>query len=108
MPLGCCWLPNNCATSSQRSVLMPMANGIAQCCSVLASFLYPSSTAPTYYLGFGVCLGLNLSSITLSLLLSRYYRRENARRDALEGGRSGDISDFATLHDLSPAFRYVE
>lgn len=87
---------------------MPIANCIGQCFSVLASFLYPSSSAPQYYLGLGLCLGFNLSSITLTFLLSRYYRRENARRDVLEGGRSGDTSDFETLHDLSPAFRYVE
>lgn len=41
--------------------------------------------------------------------MTAYYRRENARRDAVEGGRppKGEMLNVVQEHDLARGFRYT-
>ncbi|KZV98263.1 MFS general substrate transporter [Exidia glandulosa HHB12029] len=109
IPLIMSWVSNNTGSESQRATSLGMLNSVGQCLSIAASFLFPSSEGPGWKKGFGTNLALNLLAVVLALGLSAYFRRENKRRDEVEGGQpiDGKVLDVVRMHDLAPGFRYT-
>jgi MFS family permease len=109
IPLTLSWVSNNSANESQRAVELGMLNGIGQCFSILASFIFPSSDKPLYHKGFGLNLAFNALAAIVAVVLYLILRYENARRDRKEGGRPSPTAqiDVYTYNDLAPGFRYV-
>jgi len=48
---------------------------------VLASFIFLTKDSPQFVQGLAILIALNGMGITLSLIMTIYYRRENAKRD---------------------------
>ncbi|CAF1445831.1 unnamed protein product [Adineta steineri] len=109
IPLTLSWVSNNAGNESQRAVELGMLNGIGQCFSILASFIFPTDEKPYWRKGFGLNLAFNGLGAIVAVILYLSLRRENARRDRNEGGRPSDTQqvDVYTYNDLAPGFRYV-
>lgn len=50
---------------------------------MIAAYLYQAKDRPTYYPGHGTLLGFQAMSACLTLFMTIYLRRENARRDRM-------------------------
>lgn len=48
---------------------------------ILSSFIYLPDTGPQYVQGYSIMIGMMSMSTILSVVMTIYYRRENARRD---------------------------
>ncbi|KAH7096798.1 MFS general substrate transporter [Auriculariales sp. MPI-PUGE-AT-0066] len=109
IPLIMSWTSNNTGSQSQRAVSLGMLNSVGQCLSIAASFLFPKSEAPRWKTGFGTNLALNILAACIAIGLTVYFRRENRRRDAVEGPPppAGTVLEVVKLHDLAPGFRYT-
>ncbi|EJD37819.1 MFS general substrate transporter [Auricularia subglabra TFB-10046 SS5] len=108
IPLITSWTSNNTGSQSQRAVSLGLLNSVGQCLSIAASFLFPSNEGPGWKKGFGTNLALNIVAISIAVGLTVYFRRENKRRDRVEGPpKEGVILDVVRLHDLAPGFRYT-
>lgn len=109
IPLIMAWTSNNCGSQSQRATALGLLNSVGQCLSILAAFLFPAEEGPRWKKGFGVNLAFSCLAICLALGMSLHYRRENRRRDQVEGGRpeKGAVLNVIELHDLAPGFRYT-
>ncbi|ORY27004.1 MFS general substrate transporter [Naematelia encephala] len=109
IPLIQSWVSNNSGSQSQRAVHLGMLNSLANWAALTSPFIFPSSAAPTWHLGFGLNLGFSCAAILVTTIMILYYRYENSRRDEVEGGRplQGQKVEQARLHDLAPGFRYT-
>jgi hypothetical protein len=58
-------------------------------------------------MGSGVCMGLCIWGMIISVIYIILLRRENARRDMVEGPAAGAVPDTATYADKAVGFRYV-
>ncbi|KZT52862.1 MFS general substrate transporter [Calocera cornea HHB12733] len=106
--LAISWFPYNMGSESKRAAGIPLFQAIGQCGSVLGSNLYPNSDAPRYFRGFGVTCALLYIMALCSLVMTAYYRYENARRDQLHGfaDRNAPV-DTSEMADDAPDFRYT-
>lgn len=50
---------------------------------MIAAYLYQAKDKPNYYPGHGTLLGFQAMSTCLSIFMTIYLRRENARRNKL-------------------------
>ncbi|GAO48440.1 MFS general substrate transporter [Saitoella complicata NRRL Y-17804] len=110
IPLMLSWCSNNCGSQSQRAVEVAMMNGIGQCFAILASFIFPSSEGPEYRKGFGLNIAFNGLAAVTALALMFLVKRENERRDRIEGPLPKEDEgrvDTVGMHDLARGFRYV-
>jgi MFS family permease len=109
VPLTLSWVSNNSANESQRAVELGILNGVGQCFAILASFIFPADENPLWRKGFGLNLAFNALAAIIAVALYLNLRRENSRRDKIEGGRPSDMADVDvyTYNDLAPGFRYV-
>lgn len=109
IPLIMAWVSANAGNESQRATSLGMLNTLGQCLSLAASFLFPSSQAPTYRTGSIVNIAFQCLGLCIALGMTTYFRVENRRRDKREGGRPVPGTALETLekHDLAPGFRYT-
>lgn len=109
IPLVIGWQSANTGSQSQRAVSLGMLNSVGQCLSILASFLFPTAQGPVYATGSIVNISFSSFGFVIAIAMSLYYRRENARRDAVEGGKptAGTILNTIEEFDLAHGFRYV-
>jgi len=82
VPAITAWNGNNVGGSTKRSVGMAMQVGIGNLGGVMSAYMYLPKDAPQYRNGHGALIGLSSGALLLSIVMSRYFRRENARRDA--------------------------
>jgi len=75
------WNSNNIGGSTKRSVGMAMQVGIGNLGGCISAYLYLPKDSPHYRHGHGAAVGLCAMSAILSLFMTIYLRRENARRD---------------------------
>ncbi|GAA5880205.1 hypothetical protein JCM3774_006085 [Rhodotorula dairenensis] len=110
IPLIMAWVSGNSPSESQRAVSLGMLNTVGQCLSILAAFLFPSNEGPRFVKGATTNLAFQCLGLVLALSMTTYYRRENRRRDTVEGGRPPKgmrIENVNTLYDRAVGFRYT-
>lgn len=67
---------------------------------LIASNVYPKSTAPRYFEGHGISLGLASMAVICTVVLMIANQRENERRDRIYGQVAADGSDADPGKDL--------
>ncbi|KAH7353954.1 major facilitator superfamily transporter [Plectosphaerella cucumerina] len=81
VPQGVAWNGNNIGGSLKRGVGIAMHVGFGNLGGAIAAFLYQTKDAPRYYPGHGTLMATLTMSMCLSIFMTIYLRRENARRD---------------------------
>ncbi|CUA76385.1 putative transporter C1002,16c [Schizosaccharomyces pombe 972h-] [Rhizoctonia solani] len=81
VPMGVAWNGNNIGGSTKRGVGLAMHVGFGNLGGMIGAFIYRSRDAPHYYHGHGTLIATLSMSAMLSLFMSTWLRRENARRD---------------------------
>ncbi|KAI1319395.1 major facilitator superfamily domain-containing protein [Xylariaceae sp. FL0255] len=108
IPLIQSWVSNNTGSQSQRAVHLGFLNSLGNWAALVSPFIFPTKQAPTWHLGFGLNLGFSIAAVIVAGSMIIYFRRENARRDRVEGKPvPGQFVNQAELHDLAPGFRYT-
>jgi MFS family permease len=103
IPLQLSWVASNNPSQTQRAVALGMLNTIGQCGSIIGSFIFPSSEGPQYVPGVSVNIAFQCFGALVAVLMSLYYRRENARRDRVEGGRPESSGNLDVQADFDRA-----
>ncbi|KAK4160571.1 putative high-affinity nicotinic acid transporter [Cladorrhinum sp. PSN259] len=81
VPQGVAWNGNNIGGSLKRGVGIAMHVGFGNLGGTISAFLFIPKHRPRYFSGFGTLLGCQLMALILSVIMTIYLRRENARRD---------------------------
>ncbi|KAK3377471.1 putative nicotinamide mononucleotide transmembrane transporter protein [Podospora didyma] len=81
VPQGVAWNGNNIGGSLKRGVGIAMHVGFGNLGGTISAYLFMPRHGPTYYPGFGTLLACQFMAMTLSVFMTIYLRRENARRD---------------------------
>jgi len=81
VPQGVAWNGNNIGGSTKRGVGIAMHVGFGNLGGAIAGFIYRKQDAPHYRTGHGTLIGTICMSTALSIFMTLYLRRENARRD---------------------------
>lgn len=82
------WNGNNIGGATKRAIGIAMQVGFANLAGVVAAFTFRPKDAPRYLSGYGLHIGMVLTTFIFSLFMHVYLKRENARRDdimTLEG-----------------------
>ncbi|KAJ9603420.1 hypothetical protein H2200_012198 [Cladophialophora chaetospira] len=82
VPQCMAWNGNNVGGSTKRSVALALQAMAGNLGGILASFIYLKSDSPQFTKGHSILIGLLTLGATTCTLMTTYYRRENARRDA--------------------------
>ncbi|UPK94417.1 hypothetical protein LCI18_005352 [Fusarium solani-melongenae] len=81
VPQGVAWNGNNIGGSLKRGVGIAMHVGFGNLGGAVSGFVYRKDDAPHYKSGHATLIGTTTMSCILSILMTIYLRRENARRD---------------------------
>lgn len=81
VPQGVAWNSNNIGGSLKRGVGIAMHVGMGNLGGAIAGFIYLKKDSPNFKTGHTTLLCLISMSCLLSLFMTTYLRRENARRD---------------------------
>lgn len=81
VPQGVAWNGNNIGGSLKRGVGIAMHVGFGNMGGMIAAYLYLAKDRPTYFPGHGTLLGFQAMACSLTIFMTLYLRRENARRD---------------------------
>jgi len=81
VPQGVAWNGNNIGGSLKRGVGIAMHVGFGNLGGCIAGFLFLPKSGPRYLSGHSVLLACQVMACVLSILMTIYLRRENARRD---------------------------
>lgn len=103
------WAANNAGSESRRAVAVPFAVACAQAVSIGSGYLFPKTDGPKYTKGSAIILALSLAGALFTFIYQMLIRRENKKRDQMEGGppAAGFIADTTTHADDAPGFRYI-
>ncbi|KAK7429014.1 hypothetical protein QQZ08_004421 [Neonectria magnoliae] len=81
VPQGVAWNGNNIGGSLKRGVGIAMHVGFGNLGGAVAGFVYRKDDLPHYRSGHATLLATTSMSCILSIIMTLYLRRENARRD---------------------------
>lgn len=81
VPQGVAWNGNNIGGSLKRGVGIAMHVGFGNLGGTASAYLFLVRDKPSYYPGFGTLLACQVMALVLSVIMTVYLRRENARRD---------------------------
>ncbi|KAG9086957.1 hypothetical protein FRC07_012948 [Ceratobasidium sp. 392] len=87
VPMGVAWNGNNIGGSTKRGVGLAMHVGFGNLGGIIGAFIYRSKNAPHFYPGHGTLIATLTMSAILSLFMTTYLSRENARRDQVAAER---------------------
>ncbi|KAH6664667.1 high-affinity nicotinic acid transporter [Halenospora varia] len=113
IPLGLAWNGNNIGGNMKRGTGIAMQVMGGNCGGIIASYVYLTRDSPRFIKGHSLLIGIISMAFCLSLFMTSYLRRENARRDALAAvTERSDYSDEEKLEqmevaDNAPWFRYT-
>ncbi|KAH8650578.1 high-affinity nicotinic acid transporter [Tricladium varicosporioides] len=113
IPLGLAWNGNNIGGNMKRGTGIAMQVMGGNCGGIIASYVYLTRDSPRFIKGHSLLIGIISMAFCLSLFMTVYLRRENARRDALAAvAERSDYSDEEKLEqmeiaDNAPWFRYT-
>lgn len=109
-PAAQAWNANNLAPAGRRAVGVGFVSTLGNLGSILGSFMYLDSEAPSYPTGFGLSLALGGAGLLLALLLEWGYERANGRKAGVtedEVRARHTEAELLDMGDESPLFRYV-
>ncbi|KAL1959492.1 hypothetical protein VTO42DRAFT_1937 [Malbranchea cinnamomea] len=111
VPQGVAWNSGNAGGALKRSVAIAMHVGFGNVGGIIASFIFLPKDSPKFIPGFCILIGFLTMSLILSVIMTTYLRRENARRDR-EYKPPAEYSDEEremerTKGDHATFFRYV-
>ncbi|KAI0382634.1 high-affinity nicotinic acid transporter [Hypomontagnella monticulosa] len=86
IPLGLAWNGNNIGGSLKRATGIAMQAMGGNCGGIIASYVYLTRDAPRYIAGHCILIGFVGMAFVLTLFMTMWCRRENARRDAIARG----------------------
>jgi hypothetical protein len=81
VPQGVAWNGNNIGGSLKRGVGIAMHVGFGNLGGTISGYLFLPKAAPRYVSGHSVLLAFQFMACCLSIFMTIYLRRENARRD---------------------------
>lgn len=81
VPQGVAWNGNNIGGSLKRGVGIAMHVGFGNLGGTMSAYLYLARDSPTYTPGHATLLAFQCMAMLLSIFMTIYLRRENARRD---------------------------
>ncbi|KAI1770424.1 MFS general substrate transporter [Hypoxylon cercidicola] len=99
IPLGLAWNGNNIGGSLKRAMGIAMQVMGGNCGGIVASYVYLNRDAPRYIVGHSILIGFMGVAFMLTLFMTTWCRRENARRDALSREMVNDVS--SVEHNIS-------
>ncbi|KAF4462502.1 hypothetical protein FALBO_10682 [Fusarium albosuccineum] len=82
VPQGVAWNGNNIGGSLKRGVGIAMHVGFGNLGGAVSGFVYRKDDGPHYRSGHATLVGTTAMSCILSIFMTIYLRRENARRDS--------------------------
>lgn len=100
--MGVAWNGNNIGGATKRAVGIAMHVGFGNLGGVISGFSFRSKDAPRYLSGHGLLIGMVTMSMILSIFMTLYVRKENARRD------QAMIAQGLTLDSYTEEMRYAE
>ncbi|KAI1099177.1 MFS general substrate transporter [Jackrogersella minutella] len=94
IPLGLAWNGSNIGGSLKRATGIAMQVMGGNCGGIVASYVYLAKDAPRYIGGHSILIGFVGMAFVLTLFMSIWCRRENARRDvtAREAVAEGELT----------------
>jgi hypothetical protein len=92
IPVVVSWGANNVGGSLKKGVATAIIVSVGNAGGVVSSFIYPKEDKPRYYKGHGICLAYCVLAFALALLMTVYYRRANAKKDARNAARSSPFT----------------
>lgn len=98
------WVANNIAPDTKRSAALPLFISIANVSGIVASQVYPNSTAPRFIMGNGISLGMELLAgcgIAIVWLILVRRNKEKAKQ------RAEGMTDNGKVGDKSLDFEYI-
>ncbi|CZT49129.1 related to allantoate permease [Rhynchosporium secalis] len=115
VPMITAWTSNNIGGSLKRGVGIAMQVGFGNLGGAISGFVYLSKDKPRFITGHSVLITLISMSFVLTSFMTIYYRRENARRDAICADRDithGEYTEEMKWQDRERGdnavwFRYV-
>ncbi|KAK1704598.1 high-affinity nicotinic acid transporter [Colletotrichum lupini] len=113
IPLGLAWNSSNIGGSLKRGTGIAMQVMGGNCGGIIASYVYLSRDGPRYTTGHSILIGFVSMAFFLTLFMTTWCRRENARRDqvASDAGAQELTAEQkeleAELADNVPWFRYT-
>ena len=81
VPQGVAWNGNNIGGSVKRGVGIAMHVGFGNLGGIMAGFIFLTKWSPQFVPGHSILIGCLSMSTILSIIMTTYLRRENARRD---------------------------
>lgn len=108
-PVTLIWLANNMGGHYKRSIAAAVQIGFGNAGGIVASNIFITSQAPTYPVGFGVCLGmLWMCGIACTVFFVGLWI-ENRKRDRGERDQRLQLpsNELANLGDSHPRFRFT-
>ncbi|KAK8140201.1 hypothetical protein PG984_000267 [Apiospora sp. TS-2023a] len=90
IPLCLAWNGANIGGSLKRGTGIAMQVMGGNCGGIIASYVYLTPDGPRYIKGHSILIGFVVMSFFLTLFMITWFRRENARRDALTQQQIGD------------------
>ncbi|KAI1763072.1 MFS general substrate transporter [Hypoxylon sp. FL1150] len=91
IPLGLAWNGNNIGGSLKRATGIAMQVMGGNCGGIIASYVYLNRDAPRYVVGHSILIGFIGMAFVLTLFMTIWCRRENARRDVLAKETVGKV-----------------
>ncbi|KAG5297267.1 high-affinity nicotinic acid transporter [Histoplasma ohiense] len=107
LPAIVTWLSNNMAGDYKRAAGMAIQIGVGNFAGAMASSLYRTQDAPTYYLGHGLELGLAFFGLLAIIGLRVSYQIVNKKREAQVLEASYTPDELHQLGDRAPTFKYM-
>ncbi|KAH8663785.1 putative MFS transporter [Ilyonectria robusta] len=104
------WLPSNNPRYGKRTTATAIQIMVCNCSGIVAPFLYPTSDAPRYVMGYSVSIALLGYGILIYGFMSLYLNHVNQRRKAgKEDHKIVGLSEeqINALGDKSPRFVYT-
>jgi hypothetical protein len=78
------WTSNNFGGSMKRSTSIAVTVMSANLAGVSSSFIYLPKMAPQYRAGHLALMGLLLTAATVACIMRTYFRKQNAKREAIK------------------------
>ncbi|KAH8668441.1 high-affinity nicotinic acid transporter [Xylariales sp. PMI_506] len=113
IPLGMAWNGANIGGSLKRGTGIAMQVMGGNCGGIVASYVYLSRDSPRFIPGHSILIGFVCMAFFLTLFMTIWCRKENARRDALASTASPEQLteeqklEERELADNVPWFRYM-
>lgn len=113
IPLGLAWNSSNIGGSLKRGTGIAMQVMGGNCGGIIASYVYLSRDGPRFTTGHSILIGFVSMAFFLTLFMTTWCRRENARRDLVAS--QTEVQELteeqkaleAELADNVPWFRYT-